>query len=134
MSFRKAGFLTAYRLRWRVLGAAVFFPSPLLFAVFRNSSLEGWNLLSAITFALLLTVWIGIITWLAAPLRHWRMFKVVLIALACLVLRALVFGPAERTIATVLILGSAAALLCIAALRIRPPTEEDIRFARIAEK
>lgn len=116
-----------------MLGAAVFFPSPLLFALFRNSSLEGWNLLSAITFALLLTVWIGIITWLASPIRHWRMFKVVLIALSCLLVRVLAFGPSDPSPVLVLILGSAAALLFVAALRIRPPTAEDIRLARIAE-
>jgi hypothetical protein len=133
MDFRKAGILSAHTTRWRVLGAAVVFPSPLLVAVFRNSALEGWNLLSAITFALLLTVWIGIIAWLISPIRNWRMFPVVLIALSCLLVRSLVFGPAEPTVVPVLILGSAAVLLFVAAVRIRAPTAEDVRLARIAE-
>ena len=114
-----------------MLIAALVLPLPLLIAVFRNSTLEGWNLLAAITFALLLTVWIGIIAWLVSPIRYWWMFKVVLIALSCLLVRTLLFGPSEP--APVLILGSAAVLLLIAAIRTRAPTEDDIRLARIAD-
>jgi hypothetical protein len=134
MNFRKAGILVAHGRRGRVLGAAVLFPLPLLIAVFRNSTFEGWNLLAAITFALLLTVWIGIIAWLISPIRCWWMFKVVLIALSCLLMRSLLFGPAAPAPVPVLILGSAAVLLLIAAIRIRAPTEEDIRLARMADQ
>lgn len=134
MKSREAATRMALRLRWRLLPAATFFPSPLLLAIFRNSSLEGWTLLSAITFALLLTVWIGIIAWIISPIRNWRMFQVVLMAIACLILGSLVVGPAGPSPVAVLVLGSAAVLLFIAAVKIKAPSAEEIRLAHIANQ
>lgn len=133
MRFREASTLVAYRLRWRVLLPAVFFPSPLLIAVFRSSALEGWSLSSAITFALLVTIWGGIIAWLIAPIRNWWAFKVVLLAIAFLLFDQLISGldlPGAADPWRLLIVGGAAALIFIAAIRIRAPTAEDIRLTR----
>lgn len=135
MRVREASTLVAYRLRWRVLLPAVFFPSPLLIAVFRNSSLEGWSVPSAVTFALLVTIWSGIIVWLISPIRNWRAFQVVLLAIASLLVSHVISEARLRSAdasapAGLLIVGSAAALIIIAALRIRAPSQDDIRLAR----
>lgn len=128
MSFREASFRVALRRRWRVLVAAIGFLSFLLITVFLDSSLVGWTLLRAITFALLLTIWIGIIAWLISPVRNWRMFPMVLMAIACLLLGSLAFSS-DPPLAAVLGFGSAGVLLFVAALRIKAPTEEERRLA-----
>lgn len=140
MRFRDASTLVAYRLRWRVLLLAVFFPSPLLIAVFRSSSLEGWSVASAITFALLMTIWAGIIAWLISPIRNWRAFQVVLLAISCLLLGHVFSslapprdaGPDE--LLWRLIVGGAAAWIFMAAIQIQAPTEENIRLARSVDE
>lgn len=132
--------MVAYRLRWRVLLPAVFFPSPLLIAVFRDASDEGWNVSRAITFALLLTIWSGIIAWLISPIRNWRAFQVVLLAIAWLLIGHVISGWARLgggdawEPVWLLIVAIAAALILVAALRIREPTEESIRLARSVDE
>lgn len=133
-SWREVSMSVALHKRWRVLFAAIILPLPTLIEFFRTTSLDDWTFPRAITFALLLTIWVGIIAYLISPFRNWRMFQVVLMALSCLILGLLAFGLGDLPPVTALLLGGSGVLLFIAAIRFSGPSVEDLRLVRMIEK